>query len=175
MPNYLITGMSGSGKSATGDTLRKKGFAVIDVDFKDATSWVDAKTHEPAAYKPGDGYERIRELLYFWKPGAMLPLLEASQSSATPHFFDGYAQNIQDFYPYFSKMFILIANEDIVSERLHSRVSGDWGKDPGELQQSIEDLVVYQNQLKQAGAIAIDSTQPIEQIVNGILGHVTLN
>ncbi|HEX7368380.1 MAG TPA: hypothetical protein VF261_01860 [Candidatus Saccharimonadales bacterium] len=169
MPNYLITGMSGAGKSAVGGALRDRGLSVLDVDYSDATGWVDAKTLRPAKYTHGDGYEHLRELLYFWKSEILVPLLRRGAASPLPNFFDGYAQNIQSFYPYFHKMFLLTADKRSIEHRLLTRTNGDWGKDPAELRQSVEDLESYQDQLRGAGAIVIDSAQPLEQIVSEIL------
>ncbi len=170
--NILLTGISGAGKSAVGKALQGKGFDVIEVDhYKNTAEWRDIRTGEVATYNPGDGYDRIMELHYYLKSEGVLPLLERGAKTEKPYFFDADAQNIQDYYSYFDMMFLLTINRDTAEERLLHRTTGDWGKDPGELKQTLDDLEPYQNMLLTAGAIPIDTTRPLDRIADEILSR----
>ena len=117
-------------------------------------------------------FRSIMELLWCWRSDTVVPLLEKRKSSSEIYFFDGYAQNIEAYYHYFDKLFLLVLDRSAVERRLAARASGDWGKDPAELRQSLEDLEPYQHKLQTAGAISIDAALPLDQVVSRLLAHV---
>ncbi len=167
--NILITGNAGSGKSAICDLLRKRGYYALSADFNDCAESRDAKTLRAATYERGDGYDKLNGLVLHWKKAALVPLLEAGLHTPELRFFDGYADNMEDFYQYFDKMFVVVIGPELTKERLLTRTSGSWGKHPDEMRHALEHIKPYAAKLTAAGAITIDGSQPLDKVVNDIL------
>jgi hypothetical protein len=164
--NYLITGIAGAGKSTVGSLLFSYGYDVIELDQPQLTSWVDAITLQVAAYNHGDGEARLTQLLRYVNETQLMPLLQ--QVSVNPRFYCGYADNLQDFYNYFTKIFLLTIDVATITQRLATRTTGNWGKDPAEVSHALNHVESFQSQMLSLGAEPINSTLPVESIANQI-------
>ena len=74
----------------------------------------------------------------------------------------------------FDKIFLLTLNELEMEHRLRLRDTTDYGKDPGEL----ADILVHhlhfeQGMLNNVGAVPVDATHAIPEVVNEILSHIS--
>ena len=170
--NILITGSAGCGKSAACDALRARGYYALNTDSNGCCQHLDGKSLQPTTYA-SEGYNKLMSLVYHWKADAVVPLLKPGLHSGDLRFFDGYGDNLEDFYQYFDVMFLLIASPEITKQRLLTRTSGDWGKNPDELRHVLEHIDPYAAKMKSAGAIVIDSEQPLNKVVDQILSHIT--
>jgi len=102
MRNYLITGVSGSGKTAVGARLMEAGYAVAQGD--------------DALVIPGGigwNWDADRVLTWMQKPGVV--------------FFCGGADNQDEFLPLFRKVFILDVPDGAAKQRLAGRATGPAG------------------------------------------------
>jgi hypothetical protein len=78
----------------------------------------------------------------------------------------GSSRNRDRFLPYFTKIFNLRIDNDTMRRRLQERTNDDWllGQEGVELM-----LRLNRSDEKPAGAIDVDATQPLNQVVDELL------
>ena len=76
----------------------------------------------------------------------------------------GSSRNRDHFLPYFTKVFNLRIDDDTMRRRLYARTADDWDVEPGEIERVLE---LNRSGEKPAGAIDVDATQPLNQVVAG--------
>ena len=78
----------------------------------------------------------------------------------------GSSRNRDRFLPYFTKIFNLRIDDDTMRRRLQERTDDDWplGQEGVELM-----LRLNRRDEKPAGAIDVDATQPLNQVVDELL------
>jgi hypothetical protein len=74
--------------------------------------------------------------------------------------------NRDRFLRYFTKVFNLRIDDDTLQSRLAERTNNDFGKGPEELERVLR---LNRRDDKPAGAIDLDATQPLEQVVDDVL------
>ena len=162
MRRVLITGMSGTGKSAVIDGLATRGYSAVDADENGLSELVSVPLDEPTGLDPGKDWvwreDRIQEVL--------------SNDDADILFLSGCSPNQGAFYPQFDHIILLTAPTSVIIERLATRTTNPYGKRPEEvarvldLQQTIEPL------LRKGATHVIDTTMPLEQVIGEILSEV---
>ena len=140
--NYLVDGLSGTGKSSVYEELLRRGYMAISTD----RAW---SHHETRMW---DEERAIGELA-----DHELDVLFVCGGSI------GHAR----FLPYFTKVFNLRIDDVTMRARLGKRTEVDWslGQEGVELM-----LALNKRDEKQPGAIDIDATQPLQQVVDELLG-----
>ena len=89
MKRVLITGMSGTGKSAVVRELAARGYPAVDLDTHEWSTWVDADPADPLT--PREGKDWV------WREDSVRKLLSEHQSGTL--FVSGCAQNMNRFFP----------------------------------------------------------------------------
>jgi hypothetical protein len=152
--NYLVEGLSGSGKSSVYEELIRRGYKAISAD----RAWkYHADSDAGLAGRPRtdnpvwDEQKAVREL-----------------GSPEPDvlFVCGSCGNRDRFLPYFTEVFNLRIDDDTMRRRLQERTNNDFGKQPEELEFM---LGLNRSGEKPAGAIDVDATQPLRQVVDELL------
>lgn len=160
MMRVLITGMSGTGKSSVIRELAALGHAAIDTDYG---GWC----------VPPDGSEPLDDLArpgWIWDPHRMRDLLESEHGGVL--FVGGCVENQGDFYGHFDEVVLLTAEPALVAERLATRSTNPYAKDPREMAQALEDQRMFEPVLRRRATMVIDTSAPIEQVVEAILARV---
>jgi len=143
--NYLVEGLSGAGKSSVYEELIRRGYKAITTD----RAW---KSHAgPRDNAVWDEEKAVREL-------------ESPEPDVL--FVCGSSGNRDRFLPYFAKVFNLRIDDDTMRRRLQERNNNDFGKEPGELELM---LALNRSDEKPAGAIDVDGTQPLDEVVDEVL------
>src|SRR5688572_28711571 len=114
--NYLIEGVSGSGKSTVWEELLKRGYTAINGDRELAYSG-DPITGEKV--KNG-GHEN-----HIWDVEKVKRLAANQDDEAT--FFCGGSRNFKQFIDLFDQVFILDVDVDTLNYRLDTRTENDTG------------------------------------------------
>jgi hypothetical protein len=78
----------------------------------------------------------------------------------------GSSRNRDRFLPYFTKVFNLRIDDDTMRRRLEERTNNDFGKQPEEVELMLR---LNRSDEKPAGAIDVDATQPLPQVVDELL------
>jgi hypothetical protein len=78
----------------------------------------------------------------------------------------GSSRNRDRFLPYFTKVFNLRIDDETMRRRLQERTDNDFGKQPEEVEIMLK---LNRREAKPAGAIDVDATQPLNQVVDELL------
>lgn len=154
MKRVLLTGMSGVGKSTVIGELAARGFWAVDTDSDAWSLWVDAEDGRDWVWRE----DRIGELLAGEGAGVM--------------FVSGCKSNQGKFYGQFDHVVLLSAPAEVIVERLATRTNNPYGKDPEELARVLGYLETVEPLLRRGASLEIDTSVPVERVVEIILGLV---
>jgi dephospho-CoA kinase len=144
----LVTGMSGTGKSAALAELARRGHRVVDTDFGGYSEEV------PSA----EGWEQV------WREDRIAALLDEHTDGAL--FISGCVSNQGKFYPRFDAVVLLSAPRDVLLERVASRETNTFGKTDAERDRILRDLRTVEPLLRAGATAEIDTRAPLEQVVD---------
>ena len=155
--NYLIEGLSGTGKTSVCDELQRRGYHAIHGD-RELAYRGDPETGEP---REGSGHEH-----HIWNVDRVKALVADRNEAAT--FFCGGSRNFSKFIDLFDAVFVLEVDLATLHRRLDERPDDEWGGGkPTE-----RELIVQWHQRKgdvPENGVVIDATAPIEHVVDEIL------
>ena len=154
--NYLVEGVSGTGKSSVCAELQRRGYHAINGDA------VLAYQGDPVtgAALPGFAHEH-----HIWDVARVRVLIADQTHTAT--FFCGGSRNFPKFLALFDNVFVLQVDVDTLNRRLAQRSGDEWGGRPEE-----RELVLRLHRTQEdvpGDAIVIDATAPLEDVVDDIL------
>ena len=168
MANYLITGRAASGKSAVAKELNYRNIKAFDTDaISGLSSWKDIRTNEVVTLKD-NRYVNLDTLRWVWDKEVLRTFLRYQDNV----FVCGGADNDFTFDDLFHIHFVLNVAPDVQIERLQSRISNDYGKDPAMFPKIIEKQRVHIENAKLHNAILIDAEQPIGAVVDSIMSYL---
>jgi broad-specificity NMP kinase len=137
--------MSGTGKSSVAAALVARGHRAVDVDHGYVVPTADGRQlwDEP----------RIEALLD--EPAELLFVL-------------GLEENGTRFLPRFDSVVLLSAPVDVLTERLATRTTNSYGKQPAELARFLDDVRTVEPLLRRAATHEIDTTRPLADVVDEV-------
>jgi hypothetical protein len=142
--NYLVEGLSGAGKSSVYEELIRRGYKAISTD----RAWKLPSQYDNAVW---DRQKAVKEL-------------ESPEPDVL--FVCGSSRNRDGFLPYFTKVFNLRIDDDTMRRRLEERTNNEFGKQPEEVELMLR---LNRSDEKPAGAIDVNATQPLPQLVDELL------
>lgn len=157
--NYLVEGVSGTGKTSVCDELQRRGYQAIHGD-RELAYRGDTETGAPT-----DGFGHEHHIWYVDK----VKTLVANQDEALT-FFCGGSRNLAKFVDLFDGVFVLEVDLDTLNRRLDERPDSEWGGGKPPKRELIWRLHQTKEDLPKNG-ISIDATAPVEQVVDEILRH----
>jgi len=155
--NYLIEGLSGTGKTSVGEELQRRGLHVVHGD-RELDYQGDPETGEPTE---GGKHEH-----HIWNVDRVRALVADRTEAVT--FFCGGSRNFSKFIDLFDGVFVLQVDLATLHRRLDARPDEEWGGG----QPTDRELIVRWHQTKEdvpPDAVVIDATAPIGQVVDDIL------
>lgn len=153
MTRVLITGMSGTGKSTLLDELSARGYRTVDTDYGDYFELVDG---EP-----------------LWRTDRIEALLRTTPAGGEQVLFvQGTTRNQGAFYPWFEHVVLLSAPADVLIERLTTRTTNPYGKDPAELAETLRYVETVEPLLRASATLEVVTTIPVQQVADTVLAHV---
>lgn len=169
--NYLIEGVSGTGKTSVCQELRRRGYTAIngDRELRYQGDPTNGETSEAVDHVlPTFISPKIRHAKNIWDVEKVRRLATNQDDEAT--FFCGGSRNFEQFIDLFDEVFILEVDAETLNERLDNRPDDDWGKHKSE-RELILRLHATKEDLPSSG-IVIDATQPLVSVVDEILSHI---
>ncbi len=145
----LITGMSGTGKSAALAELARRGHRTLDTDYGD---WIEDVPQPDGSTEPLWNEERIDALLNEHSDGAV--------------FVVGTVANQGRFYSRFDAVVLLSAPLEVILERVATRESNPYGKTEVERTKIAEDLAMFEPLLRAGATVEIDTRRPLDQVAD---------
>jgi dephospho-CoA kinase len=143
----LITGMSGVGKSSLLQELARRGYRTVDTDYGDYHETVDG--------------ERL------WREDRIVALL----AEDGPLFVQGTTRNQVVFYPLFDHIVLLSAPSEVLVERLRTRTTNPYGKDPAQIAETLDYLETVEPLLREAATLEVVTTVPVGQVADIVVAH----
>ncbi|MGA3150000.1 MAG: AAA family ATPase [Candidatus Saccharimonadales bacterium] len=166
MSKYLITGVAGTGKSSVAKELQKRGYAAYDTEVG-FSYYVNKNSGERAVRPTHPKLKWYEEHERVFNEQVLNNIFK--KHSDEPLFICSITANQKKYYPSFDKIFLLTSPDELLAKRIHSRTDNHFGKHPLELARVISRHQAFDDELKAAGAIVIDSTQSITKVVDQIL------
>lgn len=161
MKRVLITGMSGTGKSTVIRALAARGYAAIDTDDEGWHEWAETPGHPEAGIPAG--------VDWVWREDRMRDLLAGEDGEIL--FVSGTASNQGRFYDRFDRVVLLSAPKETIIERLTTRTTNPYGKQPDELAATLRYLETVEPLLRRGATLEIDTRAPVDEVVARILDH----
>jgi dephospho-CoA kinase len=154
MPLIYITGPTGSGKSTICSELNAKGYETYDTDSAGMRKIINHNGTDILALD--------------------LDKLETLKNNSTYKiiFICGTSANDLERPELFSKIFLLVINEKTQLKRILNRTNNQYGKEPHEQANALKWRDVQIEKYRQASAIEIDASWPLDEIIYKILSLV---
>lgn len=159
----LITGMSGTGKTALIRELSARGFTAYDLDTPDWSHWVDVA--------PADGLTPAEGKDWVWQEDRVRTLLSAPHEGLL--FISGCAENMHRLYPLIDRIFLLSAPIETIMARLEKRCTDGYGHTAEERARIAELIATIEPLLREAAHHEVDTSGPTPATVDLILSHLT--
>jgi hypothetical protein len=159
--NYLVEGVSGTGKTSVCRELNRRGHHAVNGD-RDLAYQGDPET--------GEAIDSAVHENHIWDVGRVHALVADQHEPVT--FFCGGSRNFARFIDLFDEVFVLSVDLHTLHQRLDQRPPDEWGSTPAErelivrLQRSEEDIPT--------AGVVIDATPPLDDVVDEILRHTRL-
>jgi dephospho-CoA kinase len=149
MAKVLVTGMSGTGKSACSAILNSRGYFSVDTDIDDWSMWATQSDGSPD---------------WIWREEAIDSLLDTYEHGQL--FVAGCKTNQGKFYPRFDHVVLLSAPAEVILERVARRTSNPYGKSDQEIQEILRYVKEIEPRLRATATLEIDATAPLFDIVD---------
>lgn len=165
--NYLIDGVSGTGKTAVCTELQRRGYHAIHGD-RELSYYGDPETGIPV---DGPKHEHSATFIsehHIWHVDKVQALVANQDDAVT--FFCGGSRNSSKFIDLFDGVFILEADLDTVNRRIDERVAvdpTDWGG-----KQTEREIIARLHRTKEGipkNGTIIDATAPLAHVVDEII------
>jgi dephospho-CoA kinase len=166
--SILITGVTGTGKSAICDELKNLGYKAFSIEDIDGLfTMVDKKTGKRFKNYDNDNFEMVKQADWICDKKKLQRLMRKNSDGIV--FYNGTASNLDDLLPLFDKIFLLKVSQKILRERLSTRTSNDFAR-TAEVQKWVFSWKKWwEDRIKEKGAIVIDASRPLREVANDII------
>lgn len=162
MKRVLITGMSGTGKSAVVEELLARGCRAFDLDTPEWSHWVDTDPSDP--FTPAKGKDWI------WREDRVRALL--SEPTEGSLFISGCAENMSRLLPLIDLVILLSAPIDTIMERLKQRPIDGYGHTEEQREKVAHLISTIEPLLRRIADREIDTRRPAQATADEILVEV---
>lgn len=170
MKRFYITGVSGTGKSTTGEALQKRGFHVIDIDdhVYNLCKWVHKNTGEIAQTHSSTDNQFFKNHKRICDREKLIELMNDKQIV----FVVGLTDNQSEILDLFDKIFLLSCDENTLIHRIVNRTNNFFGKHESEQKMILMGYKKYEKEMLDLGAISITTNKPLNEIVEEIIINI---
>lgn len=166
--NYLIEGLSCTGKTSVCSELARRGYQAIHGD-RELAYRGDPETGERMAVATHENW--------IWNVDKVKDLVGNHDASVT--FFCGGSRNFSKFIHLFDGVFVLEVDIDTLNRRLDARPIDAWGRSFTEVELQLErDLIARLHHTREdvpKNGTVIDATQPLACVVDEIIRHIDVS
>jgi shikimate kinase len=169
MKRVLLTGMSGTGKSTLIAALSARGYRAVDLDTEEWSEWVPTSGEDPFGSPEEEG-SIWRNRDWVWREDRVAHLLATGDADIL--FVSGTASNQGTFHRHFDHIILLSAPISVLLERLSSRTTNTYGKDPSERARVLQHVETVEPLLRRAASVEIDTSARLDRVVEAVLDAV---
>ena len=83
----------------------------------------------------------------------------------------GTTRNQVVFYPLFDHIVLLSAPAEVLVERLRTRTSNPYGRDPAQIAETLEYLETVEPLLREAATLEVVTTVPVGQVADMVVAY----
>jgi shikimate kinase len=159
MKRVLITGMSGTGKSAVIQELASRGYPAHDLDTSEWSEWIDVA--------PSDALTPVQGKDWVWQESRVRDLLSRSEEGTL--FVSGCAENMGRLFPLIDCIILLSAPVETILERLETRSPNGYGHAAEQRRKVVELIAAVEPLLRKSADQEIDTRRPVHATVDRIL------
>jgi adenylate kinase family enzyme len=173
MSLIYVTGPSGAGKSTITPLLNERGFEAHDADVE-LCAWYNRETKKKVEYPKlaKDRLEGWQELHTFQMDEGLISVLYDRAKDTTIFILGNCGNELEIADKYFDKVLCLEIDEETMVKRLLTRTTNNYGKDPDQMAIIKKWYKPIMERYRNYGAIMIDGTQSLDEIVDQILKAV---
>lgn len=167
MSAALITGNPGSGKTTVAQELSRRGFTAFDTDHIahwETTSGVPVSKPEHASDAWLLGHRWV------WSRARIEDIIHAHRAAGKHIFLCGIAMNQRDMLDLFTTVFLLSIDHETQLKRL--RTPANAHRNAAQRAQILEGRPTLEREMRAAGAVILDGSQAIPELVSLILQEV---
>jgi len=164
--NYLIDGVSGTGKTSVAEELERRGYHVLHGD-RTLAYFGDPETGERLPALSRDRVDNITWAYDRWIWDVDKVKAAMADQSPALSFFCGGSRNAHRYIDLFDGIFVLEVDLDTLKRRVSGRGDDEFGGKP-EQWALLERLHATKHGIPKSG-IAVDATQPVARVVDAIL------
>lgn len=162
MKRILVTGMSGTGKSAVISELAARRYRAVDADCDEFSEWVEMTGDSDSAGSP---VEVDKD--WVWREDRVQCLLSTEDTDVL--FVSGCAANMGKFLPQFDEVVLLSAPAEVLVERLGTRTTNSYGKHPDEVARVLSLIEQVEPLLRRAAGHEINTAAPLDEVVAALV------
>jgi len=158
--NYLVEGVSATGKTSVCRELSRRGYQAINGD-RELAYQGDPET--------GEATDTAAHQHHIWDVERVRALVAVHREPVT--FLCGGSRNFSKFIDLFDEVFVLDIDLETLHRRLDRRPQDEWGSQPSE-----RDLIVRLHRTKEdtpGTGVVIDATRPLADVVDEIIRQAT--
>ena len=75
------------------------------------------------------------------------------------------------FYPLFDHIVLLSAPSEVLVERLRTRTTNPYGKDPAQIAETLDYLETIEPLLREAATLEVVTTVPVARVADIVVAH----
>ncbi|NIO44896.1 MAG: AAA family ATPase [Candidatus Aenigmarchaeota archaeon] len=176
--SILVTGVSGSGKSAICNELKKLGYRAYDIEeIHGLFNMINKSTGKITDLKDYDKHnlECIKQHDWICDKKKLQKLISKNVKKNVLNnvvFYCGTASNTDDLLTLFDKIILLKASKEIIRKRLSIRTSNDFGHTEEVQNWVFEWKEWWENHMVEKGAMTIDANHDLKEVVNDIVKKI---
>jgi dephospho-CoA kinase len=166
MPAFLITGNPGSGKTTIAQELSRRGLIAVDAD--ETAHW-ETTSGVPVSQPEHASDEWLLGHRWVWSRARIEEVIRLHVAAGRPIFLCGIAMNQRDVLELFATVFLLSIDHETQLRRL--RTPANAHRNAAQRAQILEGRPTFERQMRAAGAVVLDGSQPTADLVSRIRDH----
>jgi hypothetical protein len=167
MSKFLVTGYPSTGKSSIAHELQRRGHVAYDTesmrDYMYAESIETGRRIPLPSPVPAGWFDTTGR--YIWDINRIMKLMQQHDDV----YICALADNQDEIYGFFDKIFLLLLDETLMRHRLEWRTTTRYGKDSSEVSDIMKMHQHFESGLLNVGAIRIDTDKALPDVVSEIL------
>jgi hypothetical protein len=168
VPLVWVTGNSGVGKSTVCEFLKGQGELAVDADYEGYNHWADRGSGQAAADPPYPTPPGWLDSFAWRISRAKVAALKVRAQGKTAYLC-GSAENEADVRDLFDLVICLVADSEAIRDRLLTRTTNAFGKNPEELAAALDVNEGLESAYRRLGATIIDGSRPLPEIAEAVL------